>query len=873
MQPFNFPNEYSLGQEYDFPNQFPSNFFNGEMDDFRVWDFPKTIGQIQSQMYSEMSGTEPGLILLYNFNQGIPSGNNTTITNVVNLTAEPGLNGNLFNFTLNGSASNFIMNECCRRDDFCHHIDSSYIQVTDNINENTVWSGKIYIPSNTVILVDGAILDITNVDVVFGFCSGIDFVNGAQLRANNSVFRPCDINGNWRGLRFDGVVEFSHQINENTFKNAEKALVFERNSLAQINSNTFSNCNRGVLIEQSHFSETIFGNNFVTNSSYPEYSRCCSLFDPNEVIHIHIVGAEGWNEVTNPLLFSNSFIMSNQFGVISTTAIEIFNSYATITENNISNIEFPIIINNPTSAIFIENNEIEYNFQFRPVGFDVSQISVFSASSPPVWIVNNELKSSLNDGSFLSTGIYIENSTSVIIESNLVHNFFHGVICNSSNSVNISNNTLTNNSRIGIFLDEDKANSRNYITCNDVTMKFINGISVQLRNCSELTEVTSNCLKDGRVGIQVEGSGTIPFIRNNYLYNYFVGINNLGHSGAIGTPSDPGLNTLWSNMTTALDVASSTPITIANNFGQTNCTWSTVWIMGNTALHSTASCGHQITTSNAVSQGNLNVNYDCENLHDFFQPLLLSQNDLYLPSSVTVLDYLNSTSDYFSSIMRLLTIQGFEQEYFWFLINGIEATQKEKDILTYLYFKYSGNYDFAISALEVISEYYSLNWINLEKILLQRMNSTYSLNEGDYSVLVDVLSHPEIYLSSWMYNKAVGISKSSISNVRYLYFYPEYTLFDLDDVEYDRITAENTIFDVFPNPTLGEITIRILEGKSVGTQSVIIYDILGNVSYTEAFSFVSGQVTVDLSHLVQGTYFICLISDNQLSEIKKIVKL
>jgi len=66
-----------------------------------------------------------------------------------------------------------------------------------------VWDGKYYLDDNVILTVtNGSVLDITNVDVVFGECAGIVFTNGAMLRSNNSVYRPCYVDGTWKGLRF-----------------------------------------------------------------------------------------------------------------------------------------------------------------------------------------------------------------------------------------------------------------------------------------------------------------------------------------------------------------------------------------------------------------------------------------------------------------------------------------------------------------------------------------------------------------------------------------------------------------------------------------------------------------------------------------------
>jgi hypothetical protein len=55
---------------------------------------------------TELSGSEPGLIAYYKFNQGVSNGNNSSETTLYDITIN-GNNGTLTNFTLNGTSSNW----------------------------------------------------------------------------------------------------------------------------------------------------------------------------------------------------------------------------------------------------------------------------------------------------------------------------------------------------------------------------------------------------------------------------------------------------------------------------------------------------------------------------------------------------------------------------------------------------------------------------------------------------------------------------------------------------------------------------------------------------------------------------------------------
>ena len=110
---FNFlPDDlHSLGQEYDDNPTVLSEFFIGMMDDFRIWNYARTQAEIVANKATELIGNETGLLVNYDFNQGVASGNNAGITSLINK-AEPTRSGTLMNFNLNGSISNFIDGNC-----------------------------------------------------------------------------------------------------------------------------------------------------------------------------------------------------------------------------------------------------------------------------------------------------------------------------------------------------------------------------------------------------------------------------------------------------------------------------------------------------------------------------------------------------------------------------------------------------------------------------------------------------------------------------------------------------------------------------------------------------------------------------------------
>lgn len=84
-----------------------AHFWEGTMDDARVWTTVRTCQEINEGMNSGVPSNTPGLLASYNFNDGTPNGSNTSLTavqNAVTLNSDATLSG----FTLTGVTSNFV---------------------------------------------------------------------------------------------------------------------------------------------------------------------------------------------------------------------------------------------------------------------------------------------------------------------------------------------------------------------------------------------------------------------------------------------------------------------------------------------------------------------------------------------------------------------------------------------------------------------------------------------------------------------------------------------------------------------------------------------------------------------------------------------
>lgn len=79
---------------------------NGAIDEFRIWNRVLDPCEINARKDCELTGSEPGLLTYFNFNQGIAGGNNAGLTTANEFF---GNNGTLSGFALNGSNSNWIV--------------------------------------------------------------------------------------------------------------------------------------------------------------------------------------------------------------------------------------------------------------------------------------------------------------------------------------------------------------------------------------------------------------------------------------------------------------------------------------------------------------------------------------------------------------------------------------------------------------------------------------------------------------------------------------------------------------------------------------------------------------------------------------------
>ena len=82
------------------------NYFQGSIDEVRVWNVVRTATEIANSRNAEFCTIPQGLVAYYNFNRGSAGGSNSGVNKAYE--AASGNTGTLNNFSLNGSTSNWV---------------------------------------------------------------------------------------------------------------------------------------------------------------------------------------------------------------------------------------------------------------------------------------------------------------------------------------------------------------------------------------------------------------------------------------------------------------------------------------------------------------------------------------------------------------------------------------------------------------------------------------------------------------------------------------------------------------------------------------------------------------------------------------------
>ena len=88
-------------------------YFDGAIDEIRLWDKEKTLAEIRNDMFIDLTGSEANLRGYYNFDQGFAGMNNSGLTTLIDATTNA-FDGTLNNFLLDTDASNWVKSQVPR---------------------------------------------------------------------------------------------------------------------------------------------------------------------------------------------------------------------------------------------------------------------------------------------------------------------------------------------------------------------------------------------------------------------------------------------------------------------------------------------------------------------------------------------------------------------------------------------------------------------------------------------------------------------------------------------------------------------------------------------------------------------------------------
>lgn len=148
---------------------FGGRYFDGTIDEVRIWNIARTATQIADNKTSELAaGDRSGLVAYYQFNQGTAGGDNASQTTLIDSSTNAN-NGTLTNFNFSGSTSNFVDNVVLPAESFA--IDSK-TQIFPNPATN-----EVTINHN----------DLTNVAVKVTDIAGKVLINESLNEASNTL--------------------------------------------------------------------------------------------------------------------------------------------------------------------------------------------------------------------------------------------------------------------------------------------------------------------------------------------------------------------------------------------------------------------------------------------------------------------------------------------------------------------------------------------------------------------------------------------------------------------------------------------------------------------------------------------------------------
>lgn len=759
--------------------------------------------------------------------------------------------------------------DCCfnPQDTTFHLIQDSTVYTT-----NTWWDGKYYV-AGRVFVRNKAILDMTTIDVVFDRDGEIIFEDSSIVRANNSVFRPCDMHDVWVGFTFKD--SSSGYIHSNTYKNAKHAIDIATTGPegVKITDNVFTDCNIGIRIDRASLSY----NQGVTHNSFvlSDYDfKAKGLYPSYDNFGI-ILRSVKMNDIVsqNDFRNSNKFSQPNKFYGIYALRFS-----ASISENKFTDMYRSIDVTSNTGVLNIENNEVEKTWK----GKFASDVQIrLSNSDQPVVVFANELRNS-DDVYNNSVAIFGERMNNMNIRDNNIKGFDIGIWTRRTNNCVINENDIDLAGDIGIL---DSLSRKIDINCNVVRLKdcrkitgtFCNSVGIFMQAGNNSNDIFTNCVFDTRRAIYLRSDGTnvpVPNVVNNYLYNYiYSGVECQNHVGGIGFAGQPGRNTFVSNNYNsgagARDCRAFPVATITEqcNYGIiSNQNVATIPCPPSTMYSSTASCGHQINNLKFYRQDQWDV---CDNYTGPKMVVVVDHGKETVLDSIKLVSVdLGSLGTHTLFVIGLTAIDNNDANTFGKWVNRLE-TEHALDA-------------FHIAVLKA-------QWAASQN----NRSAAAALLQGVSTTTADDEDLKQILLTEWTRQPGTALSKSAVATMQQIDAAGRENsplardLIHASEGNHDYIfgkvqggdgaqpgftISEQAYIRVVPNPATDMASVQFMINGSANAE-ISMHDVTGQLIEVSAIRISEGEFRLDLKSIAKGVYFVT-VYDTETKErhVTKLIK-
>jgi hypothetical protein len=282
-----------------------------------------------------------------------------------------------------------------------------------------------------------------------------------------------------------------------------------------------------------------------------------------------------------------------------------------------------------------------------------------------------------------------------------------------------------------------------------------------------------------------------------------------------------------------------------------NISWPTVQITSNRPFHSTASCAQQIF--NMPSQGNLNVNYTCDNFRKLF-PGVGGSGGAFFPAPGHQEILKASENPFEDAAVLLASVEQGQQSLVDEVLGLVTLTGNETALLKYYY--YYRNSDFANARLylsqftpsdEDETDYKALCLLDLSII----ENGWEALTEAEISSISLIRDKGSVNS-----NYAISILNNS-ANYRDYLFNAEELPGVMASPEIKHIEYADNYLVIRPNPATDRVFIEYLAGSLADTR-IQLFDASGKLVTGYTVNNISGGIEIDIRNLNEGFYFVTL---------------